>query len=214
MCRKFAVISALAAGLIVLLTAAPVRSQTNDKLTYVTFSGSVQIPGATLPSGTYRFRLADESTGRKVIQVLSGDAATVYSMFHTMPDFRLTTTDESVVTFKETPAGVPPVIQSLFYGGESNGYEFVYPDQLPMVAFERPQPPITYSALLVPRVAEVAVAEVAPAPVEVLPAEPVAPEPAVAELPKTASPLPLVALFGLGAVLTGLGARTLRRHLT
>ena len=213
MFRKFAIIGVLAAGLIALVTATPARAQTNDKLTYLTFDGSVQIPGATLPSGTYRFRLADPSTGRKVIQVLSDDGKTVYSMFHTIPDFRLTTTGESVVTFKETPAGVPPLVRSIFYGGESNGYEFVYGEVLPQVAFENPQPPIVYAAIpiAVPRVAEVAVAEPAPA---IFAAEPEPVAPAAAELPKTASPVPLVALFGFAAIVTGLGARTLRRRLS
>jgi hypothetical protein len=36
---------------------------------------------------------------------------------------------------------------------------------------------------------------------------------APAQLPKTASPMPLVGLTGLGALALGLGARTLRRRL-
>ena len=34
-----------------------------DKLTYVTVSGPVEIPGVALPAGTYIFKLADPDTG-------------------------------------------------------------------------------------------------------------------------------------------------------
>lgn len=83
--------------------------------------------GVTLNAGTYRFRLTNPDTSRNVLQVLSSDGATVYAMFHTIPDSRTSVTEDPFVTFRETPAGVPPAVKSLFYGGEYNGYEFVYP---------------------------------------------------------------------------------------
>jgi hypothetical protein len=107
--------------------AGPARAETIDKLTYLTFSKPVQVPGATLDAGTYRFRLTNPETSRNVLQVLSRDGYTVYAMFHTIPDRRSTMTSESTVTFRETPAGIPPAVKSLFYGGELRGYEFVYP---------------------------------------------------------------------------------------
>jgi hypothetical protein len=48
-------------------------------------------------------------------------------MFNTIQDHRRLLTDDPTVTFRETPAGVPPAIKSLFYGFEHTGYEFVYP---------------------------------------------------------------------------------------
>src|SRR5712691_1433654 len=35
------------------------------KLTLLTFSGPVEVPGISLPAGTYRFQLADPTTGRR-----------------------------------------------------------------------------------------------------------------------------------------------------
>lgn len=95
---------------------------TYDKLAYMTFTAPVQIPGATLNAGTYTFRLANPDTSRNVLQVLSGDGTIVYAMFHTIPDFRTVLTEEPAVTFRETPAGVPPAVKTLFYGGEYHGY--------------------------------------------------------------------------------------------
>jgi hypothetical protein len=205
--------SVLAVALIAAMTSAPARAYPYDKLTYLTFNGPVQIPGVTLDAGTYRFRLANPSTSRNVLQVLSHDGSIVFSMFHTIPDSRMNVTEESIVTFRETPAGVPPAVLSLFYGGEHRGYEFVYPKGGPiMIAKVAPQPAITYAPIAAAAVPEAA-AEAEPTPVEVEAVAEPSPEPVVepvAELPKTASPLPLMAFGGLMSFVLALGARVAR----
>lgn len=200
-----------AVGLVAAMTAAPASAVTYDKLTHLTFSGSVQIPGATLAAGTYRFRLANPDTSRNVIQVLSHDGSIVYAMFHTIPDSRMRVTEDATVTFRETPVGVPPAVRSLFYGGEHRGYEFVYPHGGPTMTMPAvPQAVVTFTPLVAAAPEPVApepesMIEAEPA-VEPLPAEPIAiAEPA--ELPATASPLPLVLLGGLTTLLAGFGLR-------
>jgi hypothetical protein len=98
-----------------------------DKLAYLTFSAPVQVPGATLSAGRYRFHLTNAAGSRNVMQVLSTNGATVYGMFNTIEAHRRSITDDAAVTFGETPAGVAPAIKALFYGGQLTGYEFVYP---------------------------------------------------------------------------------------
>src|SRR5262245_14590382 len=119
--RKTLGVSSLAAALLLATMAAPVRADDVirfDKLTYLTFSGTVRVPGATLDAGTYRFRLVNVNTSRNAMQVLSRDAKIVYAMFPTWVyiDTRKHITKEATVTFHEAPAGVPPAIKSLFYG--------------------------------------------------------------------------------------------------
>ena len=130
----------------------------------------------------------------------------------------MTVTNESTVTFRETPVGVPPAVKSLFYGGEHRGYEFLYPKGGPsMVADITPQPPVTYTPMIA-ATAPAPTAEAtpepaftpAPAPVETAAAEPAAAQP---ELAHTASPVPLVALGGLASLLIGLGAGFIRRFV-
>jgi LPXTG-motif cell wall-anchored protein len=217
MFRLSSLVVALAAALAV-ATPAPVSgaTETFDKLAYLTFSGPVQIPGATLSAGTYRFRLTNPETSRNVLQVLSNDGAIVYAMFHTIPDIRASMTDEATVTFRETPTGVPPPVRSLFYGGEYHGYEFVYPKGGPnMIPMPVPQPEITYSSTPAPAAApepviEPAIEPLPPAePAAELVAEPAAPAP---ELPRTASPLPFLATGGLTSLLAGLGLALRRRR--
>ena len=215
MSRLFAS-SVAAVALAAVITPAPVCGETFDKLAYLTFNAPVQIPGATLSAGTYRFHLTNPETSRNVLQVLSTDGSIVYAMFNTIPDGRTALTQDPTVTYRETPAGVPPAVRSLFYGGEYGGYEFVYPKGGPnMIADVFPQPEITYSALPT----EVAVAEpeaavIAPepaAPIAEEVAEPVA-EAAPVELPKTATGLPVAAVGGLTSLLAGLGLALLRRR--
>jgi hypothetical protein len=219
MARLF-VSGVVVATLIAVMTPAPAGAITYDKLAYLTFSAPVQVPGVTLYAGTYRFRLANPDTSRNVLQVLSNDGATVYAMFHTFPDRRVETTEEPTVSFRETPVGVPPAVKTLFYGGEHRGYEFVYPEGGPiMIAEAAPQPEITYTpypAAAVPEpIAEPEaepVAEPVVEPVVEPAAEPI-PQPEPVELPRTASPLPFVALGGLTSLLAALGLGLLRRRV-
>jgi hypothetical protein len=212
---RFLVSAVAAAVCFTLVAPAPASGVTYDKQAFLTFNAPVQIPGATLNAGTYRFHLTNESTGRSVLQVLSHDGAIVYSMFLTRPDSRTAVTADPTVTFLETPVGVPPALRSLFYAWEYRGYEFVYPTGEPnMVPEVVPQPPIRYMAAMPAGevVMEPEVVTLAPPPIfEEAELEAFA-EPQPAELPRTATPLPLVAVGGLGALLTGLGLGRLRRR--
>jgi hypothetical protein len=205
-----------AVALVAVMTPAPASGVTYDKLAHLTFSAPVQIPGVTLRAGTYRFHLANPETSRNVLQVLSGDGSVVYAMFHTIPDSRTSLTDDPIVTFRETPVGVAPAVRSLFYGGEYRGYEFVYPKSGPnMIPEVFPQPEITYSPLPAAPVAEPVfgpkVEWAEPGPVGEQVAEPL-PEPEPVELPRTATPLPVLAVGGLASLLAGLGFGLLRRR--
>jgi hypothetical protein len=209
----------LVGGLLGVTLAAPAAAF--DKLTFITFSGRVQVPGITLDAGTYQFRVINDTTSRNVLQVLSNDGHVVFAMFHTRPDTRMVLTEESSITFKETPVGVPPAAKSLFYGGEYRGYEFVYakgePIMTPTIA---KQPEITYTPMPVavmpePLIEPGPVATIEPEPTpwpleaEPLPGE-IAVEPAGPALPATASPLPLAALSGLLLLMLGAGVRRIR----
>ncbi len=115
------------AAAITLLATSGAHADEWNKKTYLTFSGPVQIPGATLPAGTYLFQLADPDNARHVVMVASKDGSHVYGMFITIPNDRLETPDENVVMFGEAPAGAPQAVQAWWYPGDRMGEEFVYP---------------------------------------------------------------------------------------
>jgi hypothetical protein len=121
---------ALVAGLFGGLAARPAQANDFDKLTYVTFSRPVEVPGVELPAGTYVFKLADLDSSRgSVVQVLSRDHRTLYATFFALPDTQLNQADNRIVTFHERPAGFPEAIKTWFYPGEKTGFEFVYPKE-------------------------------------------------------------------------------------
>jgi hypothetical protein len=207
-----------------------------DKKTTFTFSAPVQIPAVhqpgfgVLPAGTYVFKVVDSASNRHIVQIFSKDELTVYATILAIPNYRLKATDKTVITFRERPAGQPEALHAWFYPGREWGEEFVYPKaqafelaksttttvlEMPATVKEeaaRPEEPQVIAEL-----ERTPVTAVRPSGEEVEIAQAVTPPPAeetlVAQntpetkLPKTASPLPLIALLGLLAL--G-GALTLR----
>ena len=123
--RKFMI--ACSAAMFAVSLAGTAHADEWNKLTYLTFSGPVQLPGITLPAGTYRFELADPDTSRRIIRVSDKDGSKSYGMFLSISDQKLEPADNPVVMFKESPSGVPQAVQAWFYPGETYGYEFAYP---------------------------------------------------------------------------------------
>src|SRR4029079_16283385 len=112
------------------------------KVTYFTFSGSVQIPGATLPTGTYEFKLANPGSGHNVGMVSSRNGKRTYAQFFMTPSLRRWHDEgHSTVVFHETKAGVPPAIRGWFYAGESTGWAVVYSHQTSDTVSQALQPP-------------------------------------------------------------------------
>ena len=73
------VLKAVCCAAMVTMMAAPgVRADEWNKKTILTFSGPVQIPGATLPAGSYVFKLADLTGNRHVVQVFDKDEKKIY----------------------------------------------------------------------------------------------------------------------------------------
>jgi hypothetical protein len=98
-----------------------------NKKTILTFSGPVQIPGATLPAGSYVFKLADIPGNRHVVQVFDKDERKIYTTMLAIPNQRLDPSDKPVVLFSERASGSPQAIKVWYYPGETIGNEFVYP---------------------------------------------------------------------------------------
>jgi hypothetical protein len=115
-----------AAALTVALAPGARADQWNKK-TFLTFSGPVSVPGATLPAGTYTFKLADLSGNRHVVQIFDKDEKKIYTTLMAIPNQRMEPSDKPVVMFAETPAGTPAAVKIWYYPGETIGNEFVYP---------------------------------------------------------------------------------------
>ena len=124
-------------------------------------------------------------------------------------------TGKSTFQFWETPAGQPKAMRAWFYPGDNFGQEFAYPKTAAVAIAKVAKAPVLAVKTEKHEVAELAVAPIVivdamgvEAPVvktepalearaTAPPADmPSAPSAAPASLPKTASPLPLIALLG------------------
>jgi cbb3-type cytochrome oxidase subunit 3 len=203
-----------------------------NRKTVMTFSAPVEIPGVhlkgwgVLPAGTYVFKILDSQTDRHIVQIFNKDETVVYATILAIPNYRLKTTDKTVVTFRERPAGLPEALRAWFYPGMNYGEEFVYPRakavELAKTAntvvlattvdlpVEIETPILTASEPVVVQLQQAPVIAIKPTGEEVELAQVVTPPPAqetaavqaepAAALPATASSLPLIALFGFLAL--------------
>jgi hypothetical protein len=208
----------------------------NRKIEF-TFDKPVSIPAVhqpgwgVLPPGTYVFKIFDSSSNRHIVQIFNRGETEIYATILAIPDMRLKATDKVVVTFRETPAGQPYALRAMFYPGREWGEEFVYPKATatelakvtnqavlsmpvenevatpaaPEVIAELEKTPLT---AVEPTGEEVQTAEVVtpPTPAEFLAAK-------TEELPKTASPLPLIGLLGLLAIGGGFTLRFAEKRI-
>jgi hypothetical protein len=130
------------AAIVALVTSVGAHADQWDKKTILTFSGPVQIPGATLPAGSYVFKLADLSGNRHVVQVFDKAEKKIYATLLAIPNQRLEPSDDPVVLFSERPAGSPQAVKVWFYPGERIGNEFVYPRKMAMAIAKANHEPV------------------------------------------------------------------------
>jgi hypothetical protein len=182
-----------------------------------------------LPAGTYVFKILDSQQDRHIVQIFNKDETVCYATILAIPNFRLKVTDKTVMTFRERPAGQPEALRAWFYPGRQWGEEFVYPKAKAIEIAKATSTPVLFTPEELPVEVAVAITPDAPfvaqmrtAPVlayqstgaEVQLAEVVTPPPPAemqATLPTTASPLPLIALFGFLSLCGGFMARWINR---
>ena len=128
--RRF-IVSGCAAAMLMAAnaTGAFAQSMVVDSRTEFTFNAPVELPGTTLPPGTYVFRFADPNTSRKVMQVFDKASNKTYGLYLTISAQRPRPSDEAELRFLETPAGKPAAVKTWWYPGNSIGREFIYPKE-------------------------------------------------------------------------------------
>lgn len=98
-----------------------------SRTTYFTFSKPVQLPGITLPAGSYVFEVVNPWTKADVVRVASRDNSRVDRLWLTRSVERPRSRDmESRIILGEASAGQPPAVKSWFPAGETIGREFIY----------------------------------------------------------------------------------------
>ncbi len=151
--RKLGAVMAVA--IVGIWLTSPARADESNKLTYLTFSQPIHLPGVTLPAGRYRFELADPVESRRVIEVQNDDGTRQLAMLLTVPDTLSEPAKDAVVLFGEEPAGEPEAVQAWVYPGERVGYEFIYPhDEALQIASEHHTSVLSRSGETIERIDE------------------------------------------------------------
>ena len=121
--------SILGALILTVLVSPAAKPDAFDKKTVVTFDQDVEIPGWTLPAGTYVFKLVRGLSDRNIVQVWDGGERQLYATLHTVSEITLVTPDRAYFTLddRDYAEGLPPLLQSWFYPGDSTGWTFLYP---------------------------------------------------------------------------------------
>jgi hypothetical protein len=98
-----------------------------DQRTYFTFSQAIELPGKTLPAGTYLFKLADSQSNRHIVQVFDKDGKQIHATLLAIPSQRMDPSDKPEVRFMEVAANQPAAVRTWWYPGRTVGHEFIYP---------------------------------------------------------------------------------------
>jgi len=128
---KKTVIVALSMAVLGAASVSSARADEWNKLTYLTFSKDVAIPGKVLTAGTYTFRLSDSQSDRHVVQIFNQTGTELITTLLTVADYRLSPTDDTVITFGESAGHAAPRITRWFYPGDIDGQVFIYPNSSP-----------------------------------------------------------------------------------
>lgn len=208
-------------AMLVAAAAAPASAQNFNRHTVVTFNTPVELPGMTLPAGTYTFRLSDSTSDRNVVHVLDANAEKHIATLFAMPASRSEISDENVITFRETAANQPLPLRYWYFPNDRFGQEFAYPAERALaIAQATGESVLSVEGEQITRVEPTPapvvepepVQPVEPAPVQTAPVTEPAPMPMETErLPDTASPLPLIGLVGLMSLGGALVIRAFRR---
>jgi hypothetical protein len=202
-------------GLFGIALAPSMKADEWNKKTILTVNESIQVPNKVLPPGKYVMKLMDSPSNRHIVQIFNGDESHLITTILAIPNYRLEPTGKTQFQFWETPPGQPKALRAWFYPGDNFGQEFAYPktEATNIASYAKAEVPTTYAQseadLTTAKVGTVdqqgteketpqetaqATPPPAPEPQQTTPMPAATPAP---ELPKTASPFPLIGLVGL-----------------
>jgi hypothetical protein len=203
------VVAMASVGLLGVALAPSARADEWNKLTIMTVNEPIQVPNKVLPAGTYVVKLLDSPSDRHIVQIFNKDQSHLETTILAIPNYRIQPTGKTVFTFWETPPGQPKALRAWFYPGDNFGQEFAYPKSAAaQIAAVSHEPVPTTEATQPAELPKAEVTQTQPEPVqeaqntpppppqEAAPAPEPPPAPAP-ELPKTASPYPLIGLAGV-----------------
>lgn len=109
------------------------RADQWDKKTILTVDQPIQVQEKLLEPGQYVFKLLNSDSDRHIVQIFNGDQTQIVDTVLAVPNYRLQPTGHSRFAFWETPPGSAKALRAWFYPGDNFGQEFQYPKHLAML---------------------------------------------------------------------------------
>jgi hypothetical protein len=109
---------------------ATVNADETDKKTRITVNETILIPGRELPPGKYVIKLDRSASNRNIVRIFNDEENQIQATIIAIPNYRVNTTDNTVLQYWETPAGSPPALRAWFAPGDNYGQEFAYPKEM------------------------------------------------------------------------------------
>jgi len=98
------------------------------KKSVITLTDISEVPGMVIEPGTYVLKADEQSTlSRTTIELLNQDETQTLVTFVAIADHRQRPDYDTLFTYFPGVTSGPRPIQTWFYPGDMNGYEFVYP---------------------------------------------------------------------------------------
>ena len=94
-----------------------VRADDYNNKTFITSSGPVEIPGQVLPAGKYEFILSDSKSDRDIVKIFNADGSHLIATLLAINNYRLVTTDQTVIKFSERPNDRPEAVKARLMAG-------------------------------------------------------------------------------------------------
>jgi hypothetical protein len=217
--RAYRSMSSLLVGILFLagigVSATASRAEDSAKQATLTISTLTEMPGTTLAAGSYIVKQSGQQSGWNIVQVYNHDQSSLVTTLLAYPNPSLTSSGQPFLIYPQTTDGQTPVMEAFFFDGDPVAQQLAYPKQTAdaIGAANHVRVPTTGTADAYPSALPLAASSWS-APVDADPPQdadpPAAPSTNAQKtpLPQTASPLPLIGLIGLLAVV---GIVVLRR---
>jgi len=206
------------------MSATASRAEDSAKKATLTINALTQLPGTTVAAGSYVFKQSGEQAGWNIVQVYNQDESSLVTTLLAYPNPTLSANGQTILIYPQSTDGRTQVMEAFFFDNDPVAQQLAYPKKtadeigaanhlrVPTTGTSDAYPsslPSASSSWSAPLNQDAA--QTSPQTSAQTPSEPPAPNASTAKsepLPQTASPLPLIGLIGLLAIV---GIVVLRR---
>lgn len=129
--RAYERASALLLGLLCMagITMGATTGHIEDSAKKTTLSVSVltQLPGTTLAAGSYVFRQSGEQSGWDIVQVYNSDQSSLVTTLLAYPNPNLVSNGQAFLVYPQSTDNQTQIMEAFFFDGDAAGQQLAYP---------------------------------------------------------------------------------------